>query len=581
MQARGVGATILLFGAALAAAWAAIVLLSGGVIAGPLVSRDPLRPLIAAAILATLGRVLSAADFDAGVARLIGPRERWPARVAAVAAAAVFVVAIAWNTRAAGGSDSSCYLLQADAFAHGHAVLRHPLAGTLSGAPPAMFAPTGFIPSPRDPFAAVPICAPGLALVMAAFERSAGRGAAFLAVPLFAALTVCLTFALARRMDDDVSGTAAAILLALSPIFLYQAVQPMSDVPATALWLAALIGCVRGDRRGDIAAGICASFAVLTRPNLAVAVVPLAWLLRDRRAWIAFGVSALPALAALAALNGVRYGSPLASGYGEAGSLFSFAHVVANAPRYLRWLVETQSPLILYAVVAPFILWRRGHGQPLRKQRALALICSGAVILVVATYLAYSVFDDWWYLRFLLPVLPVLIGFMVVAGRRLFEGLPAGAWRSRRRPLLFIVFVMLVVWYGVVAAGRHVFDLQRLESRFVLAGEYAARELPSDAVVLAVQQSGSIRFYAGLPTIAWDAVPADGLDALIERLHSDGHPVFAVLEDAEAEPFRERFHGQPCGGLAERPFAEVFAAVRVRVYLLRCGTSPTTGSPRG
>ncbi len=56
MQARAVGATILLFAAALVAACAGIVLLSGGVIGGPLVSRDPLRPLLAAGILATIGR---------------------------------------------------------------------------------------------------------------------------------------------------------------------------------------------------------------------------------------------------------------------------------------------------------------------------------------------------------------------------------------------------------------------------------------------------------------------------------------------------------------------------------------------
>ena len=141
---------------------------------------------------------------------------------------------------AAGGSDSSCYVLQAEAFAHGRATLSNPVAALLPDAPAAVFAPTGFVPSRAQPAEAVPICGPGLALVMAgAFVVH--RDAVFLVVPVFAALLVWLTFVFGRRVDDEVTGAAAAVLLACSPIFLYQAVQPMSDVPAAAVWLAALV----------------------------------------------------------------------------------------------------------------------------------------------------------------------------------------------------------------------------------------------------------------------------------------------------------------------------------------------------
>jgi hypothetical protein len=241
--------------------------------------------------------------------------------------------------------------------------------------------------------------------------------------------------------------------------------------------------------------------------------------------------------------------------------LFSLAHVAANAPRYGRWLIDTQSPLIVCAAAAPLIL--RGH--------RTALVCSVAVAIVSATYLAYTVFDDWWYLRFLLPVLPAVIVFMLIVLRRLARVIP--------RALFFAGVAALASWYGLVGVRRHVFDLQRLESRFALTGAYAARELPSDAVVLAVQQSGSIRFYAGRPTIAWDAVPPDGLDRLVAQLRANGRGVFAALEDSEAEPFRERFSDQRCGGLTDRPLAEVLAAVRVRVYALRCGEPSTIKTP--
>ena len=551
MRGRSVGATILLLAAALAAAWAFVVLLSGGIAFGRLVSRDPIRPLILSAILAVIGRVVSPLEFDATFARLAGPRERWPARIAAVTAAAVLVVATAWNTRAAGGSDSSCYVLQADAFAHGHAVLRHPLAGTISDAVPGMFAPTGFIASPRDPFAAVPICAPGLALAMAVV-RPLGKNAVFTIVPGCAAGAIWLAFLFARRAADDVTGAAAACLLACSPVFLYQAVQPMSDVPAMLFWLAALTATARGDRAGQIGGGVCASLAVLVRPNLLLVIVPLLWLLADRRARARWIVSAVPALTAFAVLNAIRYGSPFSTGYGNTGALFSMGHVVPNLARYSRWFVETESPLAILAVAAPWVM--RGD----RARWRLAVVALGSSVLVALPYLAYTVFDDWWYLRFLLPLLPVVLVYAVAVVLRAFS--------DRSRPAAALLLASgLAAWCVHVAAARHVFELQGLESRFVRTGR-SAGATPEGTVFIAGQQTASIRYYGDRPTLAWDAIPPDRLDDVVAELERHGARVMVALEDAEAVLFRERFAAQRLGRLDWRPSDDVRAAVRVRIW---------------
>lgn len=121
-------------------------------------------------------------------------------------------------------------------------------------------------------------------------------------------------------------------------------------------------------------------------------------------------------------------------------------------------------------------------------------------------------------------------------------------------------------WYVHVARSRQVLDLQGLESRFVLTGRYAARALPPGAVVLAVQQSGSIRFHGGRTTIAWDAIPPDALDATIERLRANGHPSYIALEDEEVTRFRARFTTQRFGALDWPPSADVQAPVRVRIF---------------
>ena len=221
--------------------------------------------------------------------------------------------------------------------------------------------------------------------------------------------------------------------------------------------------------------------------------------------------------------------------------------------------------IALLALLGPAVVAR-----PQRRVTVAALV---SCALVFATYAFYTVFDDWWYLRFLLPVLPVLVVAAVAVVLR--------AVTDRGRVVAAVVLAVTLGGWGVrVATARHVFDLQRLEARFVRTGEYAARDLPADAVVLAVQQSGSIRFYAGLPTIAWDAVPAGTLDALVERLQASGHHVFAALEDAEAQPFRDRFAGQACGALSERPIAEIASAVRVRIYRLSCAARSTSSTIR-
>jgi oligosaccharyl transferase STT3 subunit len=553
---HGAGRLLALSGA-IAGAWAAVTLISGGFVlrAGRLglSSRDPFRPLLGAAGLLAVALILLPRAEWRG---LLGRRDRVAGRIACAAAACTLVFSIAWTSRSAGGSDSSCYVLQAEAFVHGRATLVNPAASVLPEAAPAIFAPTGFVPSRARPAEAVPICGPGLALVMAG-ALLVHRDAVFLVVPAFAALLVWLTFVFGRRVDDEVTGACAAVLMACSPVFLYQAVQPMSDVPAAALWLAALTA-------GPIAGGLCASLAVLMRPNFALVVLPLVFLLRDRRSLVRFALAGVPAAAIMIGLNVARYGAPFASGYGDTGALFALAHVGPNAARYSRWLLETHTPFLLLALAAPWTIGER------RGSRRLALVSLAACALIAATYLAYTVFDDWWYTRFLLPAIPILLVLSVAFALHMAEWLPPSGGRSSgglfRAAVAAGLGLVLCPWYLHVARARHVLDLQGLESRFAIAGRYAGRALPPKALVLAVQQSGSVRFHGGRDTIAWDQIPPDALDRTIARIQSAGRAPFIVLEDAEEPAFRRRFPSQRFGRLEWPPQVEIHAPVRVHFY---------------
>src|SRR5882672_3992624 len=93
--------------------------------------------------------------------------------VAAALAAGTMIAGLRWGTFAVGGSDSYCYVHQADGWASGHLQVVEPLA---LEAPwpraPLTFAPSGHIPSPTVAGAAVPICPAGLSIAMAPFRRA-------------------------------------------------------------------------------------------------------------------------------------------------------------------------------------------------------------------------------------------------------------------------------------------------------------------------------------------------------------------------------------------------------------------------
>ena len=81
---------------------------------------------------------------------------------------------------------------------------------------------------------------------MAAAGMAFGREAIFLVVPVCGGLLVALTYAVGRCVGDRLAGLVSASLLASSPAFLQHLLQPMSDVPASAAWAAAVVSGLRG-----------------------------------------------------------------------------------------------------------------------------------------------------------------------------------------------------------------------------------------------------------------------------------------------------------------------------------------------
>ena len=155
-------------------------------------------------------------------------------------AIAAIAVGVRWGTFVAGGSDSYCYAHQAEGWRSllgqgfggqaGRLQTPEPLAVEAPWPNAALtFAPAGHVPSPTSAGASVPICPAGLSIAMALFQAVGGPRAVFFVVPLFGALFVVATYVAGARFGGRV-GVASAALAAASPAFLFQLVQPMSDV---------------------------------------------------------------------------------------------------------------------------------------------------------------------------------------------------------------------------------------------------------------------------------------------------------------------------------------------------------------
>jgi hypothetical protein len=82
-----------------------------------------------------------------------------------------------------------------------------------------------------------------------------------------------------------------------------------------------------------------------------------------------------------------------------------------------------------------------------------------------------------------------------------------------------------------------------LEARYPLAGEWVNINTPANAVGLANQHSGSLRWYGKRQTLRWDLIRPMDLVTTVRELGSHGATVYVALEGVEVEMFDSRFAG--------------------------------------
>ena len=369
--------------AAIACCAVAIAIAIGGGLSvqlGPLAvrSHNPLRPFFLAVVCLGLALSRGTAALSSALAWHWEVLQRYARPVALILAFTTIAAGFRWGAFVAGGSDSYCYLNQAELIARGTMRDYEPLAEDLTW--PGnfwSFVPAGHMPFGQPVPVLVPICPSGYPLIMAAARITAGRSAMFAITPLMGGLAVYLMFLLGRHLAGPAAGLLGAALSAASPTFLIQLFQPMNDVTAAALWAAALVAAIFAGSRGTLpaaaGAGLLTAAALVVRPNLlplaAVTGIGVMLLPRDRTmssriaCGAAFAAAAAVGPLVVLSVQNAMYGSPFRSGYGDLDKMFSAAHVRPNLERYLQWSAGSHTILIVLALAAPFALKRYGSGR--------------------------------------------------------------------------------------------------------------------------------------------------------------------------------------------------------------------------
>ncbi|MGH7899286.1 MAG: hypothetical protein ACREQQ_15125, partial [Candidatus Binatia bacterium] len=347
---------------------------------------------------------------------------------------------------------------------------------------------------------------------------------------------------------------------------------PMTDVPVSAAWASAFYFLLGSTRISIAAAGLAAAVAILIRPNLFLAAGLLgAWyLIRSqsiRTTWrhrlsdaAIFALGVAPGIIATALIYRHLFGSVTRSGYGGFLGQLTAANVVPNLQRYFGWFLDSHSVLPIAGFVALLLPVRRlWPGVPDRK----ALWITAAFVLSVwSQYMAYRVFDEWWYLRFLLPSWPfIMIG----------AGVWAVALTRADRPFASALVAIGIVGLGLAnvktAIDRNVFELWRDERRYATVARLVGQLTDAKSMIFTMQHSGSVRYYGGRITLRYDVLDEDWLDRAVTWLSERDVSSYLLAEEWEESDFRRRFpHAQTLARLDLPPLFEYRGYGKISLY---------------
>lgn len=459
-----------------------------------------------------------------------------------LALVAVGLAALTWflhsqTTVVAAGSDSSGYMNSARLLARGELTAPQRIPPEVGpAAPPYHFMPLGYGPS-SQPGVIVPTYPLGLPLHFAAGGLALGWRLGPLWIIVGSAVVgILLCYVCGREIGvSPPLALAGAAALALSPLFLFPSVQPLSDTLAMTWCVGAVWLALRARRGSPIWAwgcGAALAMAVLVRPSNVLLLPCLIILLGGWRNLLAAGIGGLPGALWMAWCNQRLYGDPLTTGYGNILTTLDSQWFFPTLLHIGLWTARLLPAGLLLLPLAALPLWReRGR---------LLLALAAWWIAFIVFYSFYGVTHEvWWSLRFILPALPALI-FAALLGLEMLcrrAGTAAPRWRLIGAGVLMVwsaaVFQFWVPRLGLIGFSRY-------ELAYREACMWARDHLPPNAVIATMPASGALYYYTGFPIMRWDSVKPEDFKRYAAALRAAQRPVYAMLFAGEARALEEQ-----------------------------------------
>jgi Dolichyl-phosphate-mannose-protein mannosyltransferase len=438
----------------------------------------------------------------------------------------------------AGGSDSSGYFNNARLLSEGRFYTEPRL---LQGETPGVFGefsnvPLGF--TLRKDGHMAPTYPTGYPLQLIVAACFGWDNAATILNLVTALVSGLFLYAYSRKLDVNVGIALGGVaLLWLCPLFLFSAVQPMSDLSALGWSLAVLYWALlaRDKWQYSLFSGVALGIAILVRPTNALLAIPVLVALGLRpRLWFATGLACLPGVAFFCFYNWRVYGHPLMTGYGAVSSAFSVDFFRHNLTHFAHWIPLLLSPLALLAFIAPFTNAGR--------QRGLLVLATWAVILIGFYTFYYHSGETWWYLRFILPAFP----FFIVAALTVLETI---CRLGKSRPLITATALAAVLissgrWEQKQILPLDVPYIKSNERSYPDAAHWAKEHLPKNSVIFCMQVSGAFFYYTDFILLRWEQILPVNYGPVLEMVAREKRPVYAALYAFELPDALERVGGQ-------------------------------------
>ena len=448
----------------------------------------------------------------------------------------------------AGGSDSSGYLNHAKALSEGHLLSDE---RTIDGVDylsnhSYLYSPLGLKPAPVG-HGLVATYPPGLPLMLmgASFLTGWNHVGDYVMV-IHCLAGILLLFQLARAMNLSFRySTLAAIILATSPLYLNYSVQLMSDLPAMVWVTLAVLAAWKSNLNSEgtlkwaLLSGFAVSIAVLIRPTNVLIFIPalIALGLNFKRLTL-FAVGGLPGALFFAIHSAKAYGHVGVTGYGDASSMFESQYVLITVSHYAYLLPILFTPVVVLSVGLIFVI---------KHLPRLSLVLLTWIGTYLGLYAFYScTHETWWYMRFILPCAPALIIGGLIILNLLIINFKITERFKRFESYGFLISCILISISGASWTNHyHALSSGKGESVYPKTAAWLTEHAPSNAVILAMQESGALYYYTPFTIIRWDELDKALTNQIILKIKEQHRPLFAPLFNWEkTEALTQRFPGE-------------------------------------